>query len=301
MPSRHPPQRILLASHSPVCTTGYGRVTRRLAHAFREAGHAVAAAGVGYGGGPHDLPYRLVPWLEKRPAESLAAALRELSPDVLLTIGDPWMFDFLPGLAERQGVKWVAYFPVDGRPLPREWKRWVEAVDVPVVFCRFTQDLMAKALGRAPELIYHGVDTDRFVPQDKQKAKESAHVAGHFVVGTVARNQQRKNLPALLRAFAAFAKGKQDVLLYLHTQVRGEWDLAELSRELGIEGKTRVTAKLGGGSGVPDALLATVYNAMDLFVLPTMAEGFGLPIVEAQACGVPALVTDYSACPELVP
>ena len=34
--------------------------------------------------------------------------------------------------------------------------------------------------------------------------------------------------------------------------------------------------------GVPDALLATVYNAMDVFVLPTMGEGFGLPIVESQ-------------------
>jgi glycosyltransferase involved in cell wall biosynthesis len=32
-----------------------------------------------------------------------------------------------------------------------------------------------------------------------------------------------------------------------------------------------------------------------------MAEGFGLPILESQACGVPALVTDFSACPELVP
>jgi len=44
-----------------------------------------------------------------------------------------------------------------------------------------------------------------------------------------------------------------------------------------------------------------VYNAMDVFVLPTMAEGFGLPIVEAQACGVPALATDFSSCPELLP
>src|SRR5689334_17242681 len=41
-------EQILIASHSPTCTTGYGRVTRRLAHAFRQAGHAVA--GCGYGG-----------------------------------------------------------------------------------------------------------------------------------------------------------------------------------------------------------------------------------------------------------
>ncbi len=219
----------------------------------------------------------------------------------MLTIGDPWMFAFLPGMPGRRGMTWVAYFPVDGRPLPEEWKPWIAAVDAPVVFCRFTQDLVAAATGKPPELIYHGVDTKRFRPMDKLQAKKLANVADHFVVGTVARNQQRKNLPALLKAFAKFSEAKSDVLLYLHTQIRAEWDLKELSRSLGIENKTRVTADLGGGSGIPDEMLATVYNAMDLFVLPTMAEGFGLPIMEAQACGVPALVTDFSACPELVP
>jgi len=43
---------------------------------------------------------------------------------------------------------------------------------------------------------------------DKGKAKKLANVAGHFVVGTVARNQQRKNLPALLKAFAKFSEGE---------------------------------------------------------------------------------------------
>jgi glycosyltransferase involved in cell wall biosynthesis len=293
--------KILIASHSPTCTTGYGRVTRRLAHAFGKAGHTVGVVGMSYRGGPHELPYRIFPWQDRRPGESFTAACREFAPDVLLTIGDPWMFEFLPSLPERRSAAWIAYFPVDGRPLPEEWKPWIAAVDVPVVFCRFTQDLVAAATGKPPELIYHGVDTKRFRPMDKPTAKKLANVADHFVVGTVARNQQRKNLPALLRAFAKFSRDKEDVLLYLHTQVRAEWDLKELTRSLGIESKTRVTADLGGGSGIPDEMLATVYNALDLFVLPTMAEGFGLPIMELQACGVPALATDFSACSELVP
>ena len=50
-----------------------------------------------------------------------------------------------------------------------------------------------------------------------------------------------------------------------------------------------------------DEILATIYNAMDVFVLPTMGEGFGLPIIESQACRVPALATDFSSCSELVP
>lgn len=48
------------------------------------------------------------------------------------------------------------------------------------------------------------------------------------------------------------------------------------------------------GRGVSDEKLAQIYNAFDLFTLPTGGEGWGLPIAEAMACGIPALITDYS-------
>ena len=170
-----------------------------------------------------------------------------------------------------------------------------------MVFSEFTRKMVTEATGVAPPLIYHGVDTKVFSPIDEEQAKVKAHVSGHFVIGVVARNQQRKNLPALVKAFARFAADKPDAILYLHTQVIGDYNMLELVRRFGIEDKTRVTEGLGTDRGVPDAMLATVYNAMDVFVLPTMAEGFGLPIIEAQACGTPVLATDFSACSELLP
>ncbi|MFI5378433.1 MAG: hypothetical protein ACHRHE_03985 [Tepidisphaerales bacterium] len=54
--------RILFISHTPTATTGYGRVTRWLAHAFRAAGHEVAVLGSGYAGGSHELPYSILSW-----------------------------------------------------------------------------------------------------------------------------------------------------------------------------------------------------------------------------------------------
>ena len=292
--------KTLIVSHSPYSSTGYGRVVRGLAGSLLATGNQIVCLGAGTKPTGKPLPYPVFPWKGMSP-KTIAEAIKQHRVDVLLTIGDPWMFEALPAMAERRSIVWLAYYPVDGYPLPDSWKHWAQAVDVPVVFSKFARDVVQTATGTAPELIYHGVNTKTFSPGDRQKAKELAHVAGHFVVGTVARNQMRKNIPALIKAFARFSRDKDDALLYLHTQLKGEFDIAELVRNAGIENKTRITGEIGPDKGVPDHLLATVYRAMDVFVLPTMAEGFGLPIMESQACGTPALVTDFSACPELVP
>ena len=295
-------KKLLLVSHNPLLTTGYGRVTAMLATSLAAAGHTVAVLALGYQGESFQQPYRLLPWSTTDAINEIATAIERERPDILLTIGDPWMYERLPTLPQRHRVRWLAYFPVDGYPLPAPWKAWVAAVDVPIVFCEFSRRVVAEATGISPRVIPHGVDIATFAPRDKTIAKARVGVEGKFVVGTVAANQQRKNLPALLQAFADFARDKDDVVLYLHTRITGAcWEIDELADRFGIEPKTRASLNLDPLHGVSDDVLATIYNAMDVFVLPTMAEGFGLPIIESQACGVPALVTDFSACSELVP
>ena len=49
----------------------------------------------------------------------------------------------------------------------------------------------------------------------------------------------------------------------------------------------------------PDEHLADVYSSLDVLLNPSMGEGFGLPVLEAQACGVPAIVTDFTAMSEV--
>jgi glycosyltransferase involved in cell wall biosynthesis len=257
--------------------------------------------GLGYLGERHELGYAIAAWPAVADVGAIKAAVDSFRPDVLVTVGDPWMFADVPGLPQRRAVRWLAYFPVDGFPIPSDWRAWIAAVDCPVTFCRWTAELVAREVGVRPDVVFHGVDTATFAPGDKAAAKARVGVDGQFVVGCVAANQQRKNLPALVKAFAEFARGKDDVTLYLHTQIAGYWDIEALVRRHGVEPKTRATLNLDPQRGVADEILATIYNAMDVFALPTMAEGFGLPILESQACGVPALVTDFSSCSELVP
>jgi glycosyltransferase involved in cell wall biosynthesis len=292
---------VLVVSHNPLLTTGYGRVTSVLAGALGAAGHRVTILGMGYENDPYAQPFGIEPCNPGDPTD-IDNAITSHQTDLLITIGDPWMFEAVPALPSRRAVKWLAYFPVDGHPLPAAWADWVRDVDVPIVFAEYTRRVVEQATGISPQVIPHGVDLETFRPMDKAHAKRRVGVEGRFVVGTVAANQQRKNLPALVRAFAEFARGKLDATLYLHTQIApgGYWDVLELVRRFGIEPQTRATLNLDPAHGVPDATLATIYNAFDVFALPTMAEGFGLPILESQACGVAALATDFSACTELV-
>jgi glycosyltransferase involved in cell wall biosynthesis len=296
--------KIVMMSDSPTVATGYGRVMKMLAQSFHDSGHEITVVGWGYTGEEHSFPYKIIPCDTARDRygeDIIANFIRSEQPEILFTLGDPWMTEYLPKLEERSAVTWINYFPLDGYPIPPNWHDWIKNADVPVLFSEFAKNLVSQTLKIDAPMIYHGVDTNVFCPLDKAIVKEEFGITGKFVVGTVARNQPRKNLPALVKAFSDFAKNKDDVMLYMHTQVRDVgWNIDELVERFQLNHKAFTTAEFTALKGVPDDELNKIYNCFDIFVLPTMAEGFGLPIVEAQSCGIPVLVTDYSACSELV-
>lgn len=296
--------KIIYMSDSPTLTTGYGRVGKELCEAFVNAGHSLEVIGWGYSGEPHSLPYNIIPCntaTQHFGEDMLADYIIKNKPDILFTLGDPWMLDFIPNLEERRAVSWVSYFPIDGYPIPPAWHSWIKDADYPIVFSKFAKELVKGSTRRTPELIYHGVDTEVFKPLNRKEIRDDYDADDKFIVGTVARNQPRKNLPALIKAFSIFSANKPDTILYMHSQVNDVgWNLEELVTRYGIADKAYTTKNFSAVRGIPDSELAEIYNLFDIFVLPTMAEGFGLPILEAQACGVPVLVTDFSACSELV-
>ena len=109
-----------------------------------------------------------------------------------------------------------------------------------------------------------------------------------LAVGTL---EPRKNLATLVHAFLALRQARE---LEFHTLVLagpGGWKQSELSRDLAI-GVSGVTT-LGY---VPEADLPALYSGCDLFVMPSLYEGYGMPAAEARACGVRILASDF---PEL--
>lgn len=222
---------------------------------------------------------------------------------LVVTLMDVWVLD-PRWMGQLRSAAWV---PVDHDPAPPAViSYFLESGAVPIAMSEFGRQM----LGRLdPLYVPHAVDTSVYRPRERAKAREEAGVPdGAFLVGMVAANKGRPSRKGFAQAFQAFARLAADhdnAYLYLHTMVNG-----------GLANGEDIPALLEA-SGVPrDRVLiadqyrivfdpyshdsmAKIYSAMDVLLNPAMGEGFGIPVLEAQACGIPAIVTDFSAMREV--
>ena len=301
--------RILWLSDSPLLATGFGRVTREVVSRLaRVSGMEVACLGIGYDGWPSDrarFPVTLYPsGGGSHGQDTFERVVQEFKPDVVITLAELWMIDWLPSHPCRPRFKWIAYVPLDAAPFYRPWESLLRDMDEVVAMSGFGRRVLQTGVpSRRIHRIYHGVDPAIFRPlPERAELKNHERFRGKFVIGCVARNQPRKNIPALVQAFAKLSKDIENLHLYLHMNPCDVgYDLVTLLRRHRLEGKADVSSPdLSLSQALGDEQLNRLYNLFDLMALPTMGEGFGLPIIESLAAGVPVVATDCSACSELV-
>jgi sugar transferase (PEP-CTERM/EpsH1 system associated) len=145
--------------------------------------------------------------------------------------------------------------------------------------------------------IINGVDTFRFRPaKDKSQAKVSLGLDPHaFVIGTVGRLDPVKDHKTLLHAFALMTENKShNAGKYLVIAGPGpeEQNLKKFAEELGIAGDVNF---LGERKDISHVL-----RAMDVYVLPSIAEGISNTVLEAMATGLPVIATKVGGNPELI-
>jgi glycosyltransferase involved in cell wall biosynthesis len=144
----------------------------------------------------------------------------------------------------------------------------------------------------------------RFAPPDRQEsAREAANnkyeLRGLPYILSVGVMQPRKNLPLLLDAFALMKLGPLAPPHLLVIAGKRGWKNEELDEQL-AKLPAEVVDQIVFTGYVPDEDLPMLYGGADAFCYPSMYEGFGLPPLEAMACGCPVLCSRISSLPEVV-
>jgi glycosyltransferase involved in cell wall biosynthesis len=174
-----------------------------------------------------------------------------------------------------------------------------------VAMARFGQKQVKDYYGINSAYIPHAIDPSVYYPlspQEKEMCKAMWGLQGKFVVGTVARNQGRKMMDRTIKAFSIFAKSHPDVVLFIHSDPNdpaAASNLGQLIDRYKVQGKV-VFSGMRYFRGTEYKDMNKIYGAMDIFFLSTSGEGFGIPIIEAMATGVPPVVTDYTTTYELL-
>jgi glycosyltransferase involved in cell wall biosynthesis len=300
--------RILWHSNAPWASTGYGVQTQLFAPRLRDLGHEVAiSAFYGLEGG--SIEWAGMPVYPKcfHPygLDVIANHADDHKADIVITLVDAWVLD--DQAITKSGAKWVPWFPVDHDPIPDPVIAKVRKAWQPLTYSKHAQKL-AEDAGLGAMYVPHGVDTTTYAPRDKGKAKQAFGIdPDTFVVGIVAANKgtpSRKALPTQFEAFARFHEKHPNSVLYLHSHTGPQMeglDLVSVLHKVGVpESAVKVCNEYMNLMGYDPMLMAALYNAMDVLCSATMGEGFGVPIIEAQACGTPVIVTGATAMPELV-
>jgi glycosyltransferase involved in cell wall biosynthesis len=169
-----------------------------------------------------------------------------------------------------------------------------------VAVSEFTKRQIVERLRIAPEkvtVIYHGVSS-HFRVSNHEQASQAASSALQLrrpyllYIGTL---KPHKNIPTLIRAFALL-RGRRKVehqLLIVGDDPKWKEELVSLCSRLGIAGHVSFFPH------VAHAILPQVYAGADLMVMPSFIEGFGLPVLEAMACGAPVVCSRAASLPEV--
>ena len=294
-------------SNSPAATTGYGVQTKlfvpRLAKLLDKGISVTAFFGVQSGvlniNGIKVYPNFKHPYGQ----DVIGAHAQWDQADAVVTLVDAWVIQ-----NENIELPWFPWFPIDHEPMPANVLAKVRQAAKPIVMSKFGKR-MAEQVGLDVWYVPHGVDTKVFKPLDRKEAREHLKwPQDKFIVGMVAANKDnpsRKAFHEQIAAFAALHAAHPDTMLYLHTDDGTHGgngvDLIKFIRRMGlvIGEDVLICDQYMNGLGFPDAYMVDAYNGMDVLTNVAMGEGFGIPILEAQACGTPVIVGDWTSMSEL--
>ena len=312
--------RIMWLGPHPDLPTGYAGQARTWVSYLAAAGHDVAvlalAGQMSHMGAWKTLPVlgaepRIIPVYPSTPYEAnaqdvLATHAEDFAADLVISLTCTWV---LKPPAWRD-LRAVMITPVDvaglrGHPgmSRQDYEVIIESGATPAAVCRWGETQM-RSRGLEPLYLPHGVDTGVFRPlEDRKKIRQVKGLTHRFVAGVNAMNHERdrKNLPEVFQAFRLLLDSHPDSMLALHALAYTPegLNLMLMAAECDISDRILWSdqGQLASGTASPEAV-ADWAASCDV-IIQAGNEGFGLPTVEAMACGTPVIAGDWGPHREL--
>lgn len=313
---------VSLWSNSYGAPTGYGQQATLLLDRLKRSGLDVAMlSNYGLEGVPSKIqtPYGEVPHYprgldlysnDSGPTDHKNfIAQHPGKPNLFISLYDVWVMT----AQAYKDFPIAAWVPLDHVTMPPKVEAFLSQENVtPIAMAPHGVRLM-KQRGIECEYVPHAIDTEVYKPTKKIRGNDINEYLGikpeQFLVGMVAANKasglvHRKAFSEAILAFSIFAKDNPDAVLYLHTDplgAAGGWNLIKLIASTGLKKEQVVFPNPHDyrfGYGQED--LAALYTRMDVLLAPSYGEGFGVPSVEAQACGTRVIGSNWAATPDLV-
>lgn len=295
-------------SNAPWARTGYGNQTALFTPRLRDLGHDVAIFGF-YGAEGGMLNWDGMKVYPKAyhgyGVDVIAAHATHHQADIAVTLIDAWVMTPDQWKITAPGMRWVPWFPIDMEPAPPPIVRKVADAFQGLVYSRYAERECQRA-GLDVRYVPHGVNLYNFKPMSREEARvKLGWPADKWIAVMVAANKgtpSRKSFPEVMEAFGVFCKKHPDALMYLHTHPGPEQtglDLRALADATNTARKVLFADPYAMLLGLGDDYMRAVYSAADVLLSPSMGEGFGIPILEAQACGCPVITGDWTSMSEL--
>ena len=280
--------------------SGYLNLSAPLCNGLVERGHEIKVAGLGYLGQEHWHKFSIIPAQNLQEAHAIILNLNNMWKfDVLIVALDIPLHERFLQLFKGRQFKYIGIMPIEADPLCFSWAMVLMEMNKVFIISEFgTQE--AKKAGIDAEHLQIGIDTSSWkqpTEEEREKLRENFGFSEDtFVVLTVADNQERKNLARAMEIFADFSKDKDaKYIMVTREHNRVGWKLRDYAQELGINNNFMIFER-----GMPFKELWSMYAVSNAFLLPSKAEGLGMPLLEAMAIGLPCLGTNCTAIAEVL-